>query len=129
MQARAWRKRNPEYFKNHNRNYALTNPEERKLTKDIRRARKLEADVPLTQEEKNEIKALVKIMKSINLNDGRISAHIDHLLPLTQGGLHHPSNLQVISSEANQFWKDKIKCCPWPKPNEWDEPPWEIGSL
>ena len=129
IQARAWRKRNPEYFKKHNRKYAIENPLDRKLIKESRRARKLDAYVELNQEEKNTIKELIKYMKLVNKRDGRISAHIDHLLPMTKGGLHHPSNLQVISSEANLFWKDKIKCCPWPKPKNWDEPVWEIEGL
>ena len=124
--AREWRRRNPEYFKNHNRNYAIKNPLDRKLIKDNRRARKMNANVILNEEEKKRIKKLIKDMKTINKKEGRIAAHIDHLLPLSKGGLHEPSNLQIISTKANLFWKDKVKCCPYPKPKKWNEPKWEI---
>ena len=56
----------------------------------------------------------------------RIVIHVDHLLPLRRGGWEHPDNLLPMTAEANLFWGDRIKFCPWPKPPVWDEPTWEI---
>jgi len=51
--------------------------------------------------------------------------HVDHMLPLRLGGQEHPGNLQIITAAANLFWGDRLKACPWPKPNNWNEPRWE----
>lgn len=124
--AREWRQRNKDYFVRHNRNWAQTNPDHRAQIKDARRARKLGAEVPLTKTEKLTVRAIKAKRRLLNQRAGREVAHVDHLLPLTQGGTNHPDNLQVISAKANQFWKDKVKCCPYPKPDSWNEPNWEV---
>ena len=54
-----------------------------------------------------------------------IQLHVDHILPLRRGGHEHPENLLIVTAAANLFWGAKIKRCPWPKPDNWDEPAWE----
>ena len=51
--------------------------------------------------------------------------HVDHMLPLKLGGPEHPGNLQIITAAPNLFWGDRLKACPWPKPDNWKEPRWE----
>jgi len=34
--------------------------------------------------------------------------HVDHIIPLTKGGLHHPDNLQILESVTNIRKGDKI---------------------
>lgn len=55
-----------------------------------------------------------------------IKVHVDHLRPLRRGGAEHPDNLLPMTAAANLFWGDRIKRCPWPKPDVWDEPRWEL---
>ena len=31
-----------------------------------------------------------------------------------------------MRKEANLFWGDRIKKCPWPKRKNWVEPRWEV---
>lgn len=126
--ARRWRSNNKEYFKRHNRNWSIANPDHRAQIKDARRARKLGAEVELTPKEKLRVRHIKRRRRLINQRAGRQAAHVDHLLPLTQGGTNHPDNLQIITASSNLFWKDKIKMCPYPKPLKWNEPIWEIDS-
>ena len=84
-------------YKNNNRerDRHLVNAAEAKL-----RARKKNASVFLTESEKLEIKKIYKECKSVTKSTG-IKHHVDHIIPLTKGGLHHPSNLQILTAEEN----------------------------
>ena len=67
-----------------------------------RRKNRLKAQTPeLTEEEKRSIADLYQLRDALNKGAGCIAYHIDHIVPLACGGLHHPENLRVISSEAN----------------------------
>ena len=55
-----------------------------------------------------------------------VDLHVDHIRPLRQGGAEHPDNLLPITAVANLFRGDRIKRCPWPKPENWEEPDWEL---
>ena len=57
-----------------------------------------------------------------------IALHVDHLLPLRRGGREHPDNLMIMRKEANLFWGSRIKKCPWPKKENWNEPLWELEA-
>ena len=37
-----------------------------------------------------------------------IPHEVDHIIPLSKGGLHHPSNLQVLTAEENRKKSNKI---------------------
>lgn len=54
-----------------------------------------------------------------------VDLHVDHIRPLRRGGAEHPDNLLPMTAAANLFWGDRIKRCPWPKPENWEEPAWE----
>jgi hypothetical protein len=111
----AWRRRNPEkvaasnVFRN--RNY-------------------WDAFRKLSPQEKGRTVAIYKVRDRINgathLSAGQRIAEVDHLLPLIQGGPHHPDNLLVVTTAANRFWGGRVKACPWPRPADWVEPAWEI---
>ena len=34
--------------------------------------------------------------------------HVDHIIPLAKGGLHHPRNLRIITAKENIEKRDKI---------------------
>ena len=76
----------------------------------------------LSKPDQNEITAIYAEATSINKVLGKGYVHVDHILPRARGGPHHPGNLQIIAKQSNLFWRDKIKRCPFPKPENWHEP-------
>lgn len=64
------------------------------------RARKAAATVPLTHEEQAEVIALYAKARALTELTGE-PYHVDHIKPLAKGGLHHPSNLQVLRGVDN----------------------------
>lgn len=124
---RVYYAKNKEYFKEKILEWNANNPEKRKEIKERRRSMKMNAAVELTISEAEEIRSIYRSMQRENKQHGKIICHVDHILPLTKGGKHHPSNLQLITSRSNNFWKDKVKSCPYPKPDVWKEPDWEVG--
>lgn len=65
-----------------------------------RRARMKDAIVPLTEEEKTRI---MKIYKECPKG-----YEVDHIIPISRGGKHHPDNLQYLTAEENR--KKSNKC-------------------
>jgi hypothetical protein len=65
-----------------------------------RRALKKKSSINLTKEQEGVIKQIyahsVRITKKL-----KIAFHVDHIVPLSKGGLHHPSNLQVAPASWN----------------------------
>jgi hypothetical protein len=55
----------------------------------------------LTEEEKRIILDLYQLRDSLNQAAGYMAYHVDHIKPLARGGLHHPSNLRVITCREN----------------------------
>lgn len=117
---------NKEYIISRCKQYVLTNPDKRKTTSkkyydnnkdkllaskrrwrkdnpdkvlnnvNKRRAMKLNQTPELTQLEKDTILYYYKISNRLGS-----AFHVDHIKPLSKGGLHHPDNLQVIPAEHN----------------------------
>ena len=67
----------------------------------IRSAHKKKATACLTFVEKTIIKHFYKQRLRLKEKLG-IDFHVDHIVPLSLGGLHHPSNLQVVPARWNQ---------------------------
>ena len=65
-----------------------------------RRARKLAAAVPLTLQEKLDVAEIYRKARGLTKLIGE-PYHVDHIKPLSKGGLHHPSNLQVLRGTDN----------------------------
>ena len=64
-----------------------------------RRAKKLDQTPTLTQQEKDKIILYYKIANHLSIK--RYQWQVDHIQPLSKGGLHHPDNLQVIPAIEN----------------------------
>jgi len=71
-----------------------------------RRAWKLK-QTPLDANQE-EISRIYKICSDINARAGKILFHVDHIVPLSKGGLHHQDNLQILRAEDNLKKGSKI---------------------
>ena len=65
-----------------------------------RRALHKEAEVFLTPEERKEVDALYAEARRREEETG-IDHHVDHILPMNKGGVHHPINLRVLPGPEN----------------------------
>ena len=65
------------------------------------RARLNKVSVELTQGEAAMIKAIYAQMKRLNVEAGFAKYHVDHVIPVSKGGIHHPSNLQILTATEN----------------------------
>lgn len=63
----------------------------------------------LTKEERQTIRLIYEECQRISKETG-ILHHVDHIIPLALGGLHHPSNLQILTAEANLKKGIKVTC-------------------
>jgi hypothetical protein len=66
-----------------------------------RRARILESNVNLTEYEEGEIKQIYAHAVRLS-NKLQIPFDVDHIVPLSVGGIHHPNNLQVVPAAWNR---------------------------
>lgn len=72
-----------------------------------RKAMKLNQTPTLTEMEKNIINFYYEVCGTM------ADYHVDHIKPISKGGLHHPDNLQILSAELNLQKHDK-----WPLSKE-----------
>ena len=81
------------------KNLSLVREKDRALSAKKRAARQ-DALVPLSKEQE-------KVISSVYLARSRISAclnlpfHVDHIIPISRGGKHTPSNLQILPAAVN----------------------------
>lgn len=68
-----------------------------------RRALKINQTPALTQQELNRIQSLYQISDYLGPD-----WEVDHIQPISKGGLHHPNNLQIVTKEYNLQKSDKI---------------------
>ncbi len=67
-----------------------------------RRKQRLREQTPeLSAEEEELIQQIYDQRDKLNQEVGFIQYHVDHIIPLAKGGLHHPGNLQVIKASDN----------------------------
>ena len=96
----AWRRNNPEKMRACIRAWARTYPERRAVVDANRRARKLAATVPLSKAERDKVRRFYVEARRLTKSRGE-PYHVDHIKPLVRGGLHHPSNMQVLRGVEN----------------------------
>lgn len=66
-----------------------------------KRARKLDRTPDLTKAEEDRIKFIYEVASTM------ANMHVDHIRPLTRGGLHHPDNLQILDGGLNDSKKNR----------------------
>jgi hypothetical protein len=104
---KAWRERNPERVAAiakawRERNRDLINEKNRR-----RRCKEKNSSVPLTANEKKKILLMERARQQLQKETG-LKYHIDHILPIVHGGIHHPVNLMILDSRENGCKRDKL---------------------
>ena len=56
----------------------------------------------LSSEDQQRADAIYKEMSDLNEKLGPDSYHVDHIIPRSKGGKHHPDNLRVITAYENR---------------------------
>ena len=97
---REWRRANPEKAEAIVLDWLARNPGAKKAYHATRKARLLQLASALTPAEWEQIKAIYRLRTLISRATG-IEHHVDHHIPLAKGGMHHPSNLWVITAKEN----------------------------
>ena len=104
IRGKQWRIDNPNYSKR----YYYKNKDRMRMnaiTKDAKkRALKKEQLINLTKEERSKVKIIYK--KSHELG---IDWQVDHIIPLSRGGLHSPDNLQIVTQKYNGSKSNKLE--------------------
>ena len=95
-----WQRKNPEKARAACSRWSKKNPDKTRAIGARRRARKAAAAVPLTQQEQAQIIGAYATARAMTELSGE-PYHVDHIKPLSKGGLHHPSNLQVLRGVDN----------------------------
>ena len=54
----------------------------------------------LTKDQNKKIRQIYKECDTISKRTG-IPHHVDHIVPISKGGIHHPDNLQILTAEEN----------------------------
>ena len=69
--------------------------------KNSYRRRTLRNQIPqLTAEEQQRIQDLYWLARDLRAVSGQ-DYHVDHIIPISRGGLHHPDNLQILPADIN----------------------------
>ncbi len=91
-----WAVKNPEKVKLNGLNWRLRNPEKVSLVRQLRRARLYQARQFLVTP-----KDIKKILAKDCFYCGKPSKHLDHIIPLSRGGLHSIGNLTAACEPCN----------------------------
>ena len=105
--AREYQARNRELSRERARAYAKKNPAKRQDTEARRRARINDSYSSLCKKDKQIIFYFYECASRVSRCLG-ILHHVDHIFPLSRGGPHIPSNLQILPASINIKKKDKI---------------------
>lgn len=108
--ARRWREENPERVQENYRNWCAANPESIRRRGNVRRARKANAAIcgPVA----------LSVYASVISSGPCVycagpAAEVDHVRPLSRGGIEHDANLVPACKSCNSGKKDRLL-------NEWD---------
>lgn len=95
---RRHREKHKDYYKSYNVKYKMNN---RALFNNYQSLRRSYTDIKtLTDEEREHVLRFYECAKLLSEVTGE-EYHIDHIIPLSKGGKHHPSNLQILTAEEN----------------------------
>ena len=95
-----WKANNRQHLNAYDRKRRQENPDSYLMYASKRRAYKKKCLEELSEREEGLIKQIYAYRIRLQ-NKLRIPFHVDHIVPLSVGGLHHPSNLQVVPAKWN----------------------------
>lgn len=102
-QQKEYRRNNREkikkYGKRYNNRYRIKNRDKMRAKEVRRRARKVNA-IPNNVDMKK-VNYMYSFCNKLNKIHGYIKYHVDHIKPLSKGGLHHENNLQILEAKLN----------------------------
>ena len=75
----------------------------------IEAGRRSKMRIALSEDERVKVKDIYIKAQRLSKNTGT-DYHVDHIIPLSKGGLHHPDNLQILTATDNLRKSSKI--CP-----------------
>lgn len=78
------------------KDYRRNNTSKRRLYNDQKRAQTPD----LTEEERQRIAEIYDLCRAVTESSG-VLHHVDHIIPVSKGGKHHPDNLQILTAEEN----------------------------
>ena len=96
-----YREANKEAIKEKAKAYGKANKDKRNVNSAKRRALKFRATIRLIELDKFIIDEMYSLAVLRTEQTG-IRWHVDHIVPLTKGGLHKPTNLQVVPGSWNE---------------------------
>ncbi len=103
----AYRQSNRELYNSYNLKYYSRNKEQYISRNSSRRAKLKEQTPELSYEEKKAVENIYWLAKDLKTITGE-DYHVDHIHPLSKGGLHHPDNLQILPSDLNLKKGNKV---------------------
>ena len=98
--SKSYRESNSSKLKDKKKKYYLKTVAEHVARATKYKIAKINQSPKLSAIEDKQVKMLYKIARHITQATG-IIMHVDHIIPISKGGLHHPLNLQVITVEEN----------------------------
>ena len=102
-----WQKQNPQKACERSKRWHRNNPHVMRAISAKYRASRKNQTPSLSEDEKNIIKEIYKTRERISECTG-LKFHIDHIIPISKGGLHSASNLQILPEKVNIRKSDKI---------------------
>lgn len=92
-----------------NKKWCAENKPKRAFLSAQHRALKQKQTPTLSGVEKQHIIDCYKVARAFgNDKNGNACMHVDHIVPVSMGGLHEHSNLQIIPAKVNQTKGDKL---------------------
>lgn len=108
--AQYWRAENPERVQENYRRWSADNPHSKRIRDNTRRARKANATIcgPVAAADYAAV-----INSGPCVYCGKIATEVDHVRPLSRGGVEHPLNMVPACKSCNSGKKDRLL-------DEWD---------
>jgi len=102
-----WRLENRERYIKHAISWNKSHPEKRKALEANRRVRSVQGNVMLHYSQMKIIDTIYESSKRISDCIG-INHHVDHIVPISKGGYHVHTNLQIIPAIINFRKSNKL---------------------